>query len=555
MKKRLLILIILIASINGLVHADPIQNVPDAGEINSTVRDLRLIPPVKSVPNVVVEQPPKPETIKEDIKITVSQFRITGASPYSADQLKVIFQGLVGKELSLAELNGAAAALTQFMRNDGYLVATAVIPAQEIKNGSVEILVIMGKYGAFDVRNHSRIFPDHVKRMIDSLKKEEFIRQDRLERVLLMIGDLAGIRTTANLKPGAVPGTSDLILDIYDTSAVSGSVGVDNYGSRFLGKTRTSVNVAMRNLTGTGDDFSFSEVFAGNGLNDMRAVYQMPVGPSGFKVGASYGRTYYLLGDDYAALNAYGSAQITSGFITYPLKRSYRSNLYARIGFDSKQLEDRQDSTNMVTNKQAQLWSVGLSGDHRDKAGDGVTSFALTLYGGNLTIDGADAKIVDDTYTHTAGGFNKTTLAANRVKWLNPRLQYTLSLLAQSASKNLNSSEKMSLGGAYGVRAYPQGEASGDEGLLFTGELKWSMPNPNFQLIAFLDAGGVTINKNPWDSAINQRALYGAGVGVAWSLPRDFAVRLDYAWKLGSDVAVSDTDRNGRVWLQGVKYF
>lgn len=81
------------------------------------------------------------------------------------------------------------------------------------------------------------------------------------------------------------------------------------------------------------------------------------------------------------------------------------------------------------------------------------------------------------------------------------------------------------------------------------------MPNPNFQLAAFIDTGSVTINKNPWDNSTNTRALSGAGIGVIWKWDKDSFLRLDYAWKLSSDPAVSDTDRNGRLWLQCTRNF
>ena len=52
----------------------------------------------------------------------------------------------------------------------------------------------------------------------------------------------------------------------------------------------------------------------------------------------------------------------------------------------------------------------------------------------------------------------------------------TLSLYAafngQVASKNLDNSEKMGLGGPAGVRAYPTGEAYGDQGYILNLEAR-----------------------------------------------------------------------------------
>ena len=47
----------------------------------------------------------------------------------------------------------------------------------------------------------------------------------------------------------------------------------------------------------------------------------------------------------------------------------------------------------------------------------------------------------------------------------------------------------MYLGGANGVRAYPQGEGSGDEGVLGTLELRYHTNLPGLILSTYFDAG------------------------------------------------------------------
>ena len=527
---------------------------PDSGEVNSTLRDHRLPPVTRPAPGAEVVPAPAPEASRDQTKVRITQIQISGEIPFNAASLQGILGKYVNQDLSLVDLTAATDALTVFLRKEGYPVATAILPAQEVKGGVVKLLVVMGKYGQFDVKNTSRLANGQVEGIISALKKEKFVEAKSLDRTLLALNDLAGVTVKATLKPGSNPGTSDLVVEVTDAKRESGSVAIDNYGSRFLGQTRTSYNFGLQNPFGMGDSLALGGIIAGSGLNDYRASYQTPIGSSGFRIGAGYTQTYYLLGDEYASLGAYGRVNAFNVFASYPLVRSRNYNLYARVGFDSKHLSDYQDSTSTDVFRQVSLVSAGVYGDRLDKSGGGGTSFSLTVSGGNLNIDDADTQAIDDAYSKTAGSFNKANLALSRIKQISPRLQYYLSLQAQAASKNLNSSEKMSLGGAYGVRAYPQGEASGDEGLLFTGELRY-LANANLQLIAFLDAGSVTLNKNPWDSAVNHRSLLGAGIGVAWSRARDYSIRLDYAWKLGSEMAVSDTDKNGRFWFTGTKYF
>jgi hemolysin activation/secretion protein len=135
------------------------------------------------------------------------------------------------------------------------------------------------------------------------------------------------------------------------------------------------------------------------------------------------------------------------------------------------------------------------------------------------------------------------------------------SLSGQLASKNLDVSEKMELGGMYAVRAYPQGEAYADQGYVLTLEArlqlaKFSEQMPGqLQLIGFIDTGSVDINRSPWAAGVNRRTLSGAGIGLNWSEANNFMVRAYYAFKVGDEVARSAPDASGRFWIQAVKYF
>ncbi|MEN6565375.1 MAG: ShlB/FhaC/HecB family hemolysin secretion/activation protein, partial [Veillonellales bacterium] len=157
--------------------------------------------------------------------------------------------------------------------------------------------------------------------------------------------------------------------------------------------------------------------------------------------------------------------------------------------------------------------------------------------------------------------FAKTVLDWHRQQAVAPNLNLAVHFTGQTANRNLDSSEKLFLGGADGVRAFPQGEASGDEGYLISGELQWLLPGLSdskntVSLAGFYDYGSVMVNKHPWAGAgDNRRSLMGAGLGIRWAHSREYALRLDYAWKIGDEAATSGSDKTGRLWLQGIRYF
>ncbi len=106
------------------------------------------------------------------------------------------------------------------------------------------------------------------------------------------------------------------------------------------------------------------------------------------------------------------------------------------------------------------------------------------------------------------------------------------------------------------MRAYGQGEAPGDEGYLLTGELRYNLQNPKFQLAAFIDSGHVDGSKNGWSGGNSSRTLSGAGLGLIFNSWKEYYVRMDYARKLSSSQETTETtDKHGRWWLTGTRYF
>jgi hemolysin activation/secretion protein len=119
----------------------------------------------------------------------------------------------------------------------------------------------------------------------------------------------------------------------------------------------------------------------------------------------------------------------------------------------------------------------------------------------------------------------------------------------------------MELGGMYGVRAYPEGEAYGDEGYVLNLEARYLLPKfsatlpGQMHLIGFVDTGHIKTYKDPWAAGDNTRTLSAAGVGIHWTDANNFLARAYYAVKLGNEDAISAPDKSGRFWFQLVKYF
>jgi hemolysin activation/secretion protein len=208
-------------------------------------------------------------------------------------------------------------------------------------------------------------------------------------------------------------------------------------------------------------------------------------------------------------------------------------------------------------------------GNHRDGfGGGGLSSYSITATSGDIDITGSSgliptARDADAAGPQTNGHYGKLGFNASRLQRLTDRLSLYGAIYGQFASKNLDISEKMGLGGMYAVRSYSVGEAYSDEGYVATLEARLLLPKfservpGQFHLIGFADTGSGILNKNPFPGAIqpNRRTLSGAGIGLTWADYNNFVVNMYWAHKLGHEIVTVPPDKNGRFWIQVVKYF
>lgn len=535
------------------------QTAPNAGSLNQQIEREQPPRPNKTTPDIRIEQGRTPVVpAAEGRKILVRQVRIAGAQIYPEAALLAL-TGFSGQsEYTLADLRGMASKISEHYRKHGYFLAQAYLPAQDIRDGAVTITVLEGRYGQVSLRNNAHVSDGLVKALFDGLGSGDTVAITPLESRLLLLSDLPGVNVKSTLVPGASVGASDLIVDLEPGPRVTGYIDADNQGNRYTGANRLGAALQINNPTGSGDLVSVRALTSFAGMHYGRLAYQTPIGRA--SAGVAYSRMLYQLGQDFASLQASGVATIASIYGSYPLLRSRSHNLTGQVLLDDKAFSDRTDATSSLADKKARVAMFSLNGDSRDAFG-GLNTYTVSWSRGDITIANAAALASDAATAHTSGNYDKFSLSAMRLQTLSDTLSLQVAVSGQLASKNLDASEKMGLGGAAGVRAYPSGEAYCDQGYVMNLEAHALLPAfsasvpGRITMIGFLDHGSVMLNKNAWTAGGNRRTLSGAGIGLTWAEHNNFAVSASIARKLGNAVATSAPDTNQRFWLQGVKYF
>jgi hemolysin activation/secretion protein len=540
------------------------QQRPDAGAILEQQEQRERVPqPPSAAPVVEPKAPAPPEPGPAPaVRFTLKEIRFSGNTAIPDDVLRALLQDFIGKTLDFNMLKEAAARVQRYYRDRGFFLAVAYLPAQEIRAGAVEIAVLEGRLGRVDllVAPQARLRESYVRGGLDAnLQPGQLITQAAIERPLLLLRDLPGITVSSTIGPSSTQtGAADLRVDVQESERrFEAFVDFDNFGNRFTGEYRAGLNLNGNNLTGYGDLLSVRGLVSERGdLRFGRIAYLVPAGYYGTRLGASYTRFEYRLGENFAALQAHGEGDVATVYALHPLIRSRNANLFVQLALEQAKFADRVDAPpTLAENRKVTARRFGPVGDVRDALlGGGVNTYSLAYTDG--TLSGAD------TASGLANGnFARWNADLRRQQRLTNDSYLLLLFSGQAASRNLSASEKFLLGGPTGVRAYPTGEAPGDSGYLVSAEWRYTLardtlPGSDLAISVFYDRGRVKTNEDPFPgTAGNIRELAGYGFGVSVGRERNFLLRASIAWPADSEAPVSDpAKREPRVWFQAIKW-
>lgn len=557
------------------------QRKPDAGMLQNEWRDRQRVTASQMANgsgSVQIQEGQKPALNRDTTtKVRVKEFKITGQDVVEDQTLQDLLADKKDKDLTFADLQQGADTLTNYFRSRGYLIAKAYLPAQDVTDGVVTYDVVIGRIDDVTIQNHTgqksgngQHHTEHISdkalyRQTKFMKHGDYVTRTNLERAVWLLSDLAEADAKVTLSPGSEPGTVHVLLDVEPYQSKHGLVSGDNYGSRSMGYNEYGIDYDFRNLAHEGDHLMTGISTSGRHMFDWGANYTIPVIQDGLKMTVGYNVLSYDLGDEYSYLDGVGRSRVASLGFDYAIDRGRRHNLYTGVRYEHSQIKDEYRSFGATYgDKTGNAMVFSLYGDDQDTAG--ATNWRVDYKWGHITNKSLYSSNPYDQWLadspRTAGTYEKLRGYIERHQDINERLYLLLTAQGQYAFSNLDSSEHFSLGGPYGVKAYPTSEASGDTGYLTRAELRWLLPlkkhEQQLQLAAYLEHGGIWINKdssiNP--GAKNHRNLQGIGVGLIWKRYDDWFVRMDYAWPLGAEEPLSDRSHtNGHFWIRTGFYF
>ena len=493
------------------------------------------------------------DSVKSDIsnkKIFVKDFAFSGNKLISSEELKDSIKAYIGKELTFNQIQELLAIVTKIYIDKGYFVARAYLKKQDLlKNNSVlKISIIEGKFEEIKLNNSSLVNTNSLEAVLDDVKSNEIINIDEIQRSILLINDKSGVKVkSASIEAGSKIGSSNLLIETTPTKRVDGYVVVDNYGSRYTGENRVQALANINSPFNIGDKLTVSGLVSnGADLKNGKLAYEIPLLSNGLKADFAYSRTNYNLVKEYKTLDADGNSNIYEVGMSYAVVLKNDESLYAKLKYYYKDMNDYMDN---VKYEDKTINSIVASLDYNKNYFLG--EFLSRLFSNvNLTTGHlSNGSNIDD------GNYNKIDAYVSNEIAFSTIFSLNTSLTAQKVlgNKNLDGSEDLSLGGAYGVRLYPDSEQSSENGYILNFELLSQLPNIlkySHKVGLFYDIGDVYAEKNT-DTTFERKRLKDIGLGY-YANYEDFFARVQIAWNANSDEIQSEdsSHKNSKLLFQ-----
>ena len=519
----------------------------------------------------------QPETAVEPLKeivgatVTVSRFKFVGNTLVSSEKLAELLQSYLNKPVGFAQLQQATQVISEAYRAQGWVVRV-YLPKQEIEKGEVTIQIVEAVFGKVSITGEQT---PHVQaqRLVAIVQRAQpagtVVRRANIDRALLLLDDLPGVAVTGNLNEGEQSGETDLVLSVTNEPWLSGNVSTDNTGSRSTGIERLSGNFNVSSPLKQGDAVAVN-LLKTLGSEYERLAYSFPLGFEGWRSGAHMTHLHYSLLGSFAGF--YGTSDTAGLDLSYPLVRSQMTNVNLQMGWDGKHFFNVA-STGTASDYSLSVANASLNANQMDSwAGGGTNNASLGLTHGKVNLNGSPNQSTDAASANTAGAYNKLSVSLNRLQTLTENLSAYVAFNMQRANRNLDSSEKLYLGGANGVRAFPSGEGGGAQGQTLTAELRQRL-NASYTLTGFYDYGRATAYKdnNYADGSAklnsgafaNSYALRGFGVALTWAVASGSEIKASLARRASDNPLANTTtgmDGDGtkfmnRIWVSASMSF
>jgi hemolysin activation/secretion protein len=561
-----LVVLFFLSSGSSLTFA---QSSPSAGQTAGGIaQQQKILDQQKKLEGrIQSERPTEGQAVSEAVempdngpKAMIHTINVEGSTILTSAEIRKVVGDYEGRELSLKDAQKVADMISDIYRTKGYLTSRAYLPPQSLKEGVLLIKVIEGKPGEVEIRGNKYFSTALLKSRLD-MQTGGYFDYSALQRSLVYINESPDRSARATLVPGKQPGTTDVVLDVKDRMPFHAGFEYDNFGSRYMNKSRYSGTLEHNNLTGHDDKLYLKyQTAEANYLRLEQGRYSIPLSTK-LTVGGYALHDETELGKEFEDLKARGKAYIYGLFLTESLVQKTDLAINFNAGFDSKSIVNFL-SENMTSRDELRIFKAGFDFDISDKWGRNILTTEVDQgFGETDLLGGMSAKDPKASRAGSGGQFTKELVNYYRLQPLFWETSLLWKNSAQYTNNILTASEQFQIGGAGSVRGYGPAEFSGDRGYYTSAE--WSLPfyglsrnakvpfrneklYDSLRFVTFWDIAGVSVLKPATNEQKNE-VLQGYGFGIRFNV-KDLTARVEVGYPFQGDKPADG--HNAHTWLE-----
>ncbi|MCX2981769.1 ShlB/FhaC/HecB family hemolysin secretion/activation protein [Halieaceae bacterium IMCC14734] len=250
----------------------------------------------------------------------LTSVRFSQSELLSEDELRSLVEPYIGQETGLSDLNRLVAAINGLYRQKGIFTAAALLPQQEVDNGTVVIRLVEGQLGDVLVEGNSYVAEDFVEGWLNPAEGERLEDMNLLEVDILRYNRVNDSRLQAELRAGKAFGLTDLVLRVDEVAQNNLQVFADNYGFESSGEEEVGAIYRRYGLI-SGADRAWVYALATEGNLAFSANYNAPLKASRWRLGStvSLNETEVVSGDfkDVSVEGSSNSISLESSFLAH----------------------------------------------------------------------------------------------------------------------------------------------------------------------------------------------------------------------------------------------
>lgn len=233
--------------------------------------------------------------------------------------------------VTLGMVESVADTITQYYRERGFILAKAYIPEQRVRDGIVNLTVLLGNLGEVSVDNNHRYKDRTIERIFDGVLDKP-VQASAIEEKLFFVNDLPGLRAQAYFEPGTQVGDSKLSVNVSDERWFDANIRADNHGSESAGKYRLYADFFWHNPLGIGDQLQVGVLNSYEPDNSVYGSlrYSLPVYFPSLRFSAGVSNNDFVLGrgqsESINRLDISGESQVIDAGFQYHLTRTRVNN-------------------------------------------------------------------------------------------------------------------------------------------------------------------------------------------------------------------------------------